>query len=74
MKLTFVDYTSNASNNNKKEEKYIYYTVKKGDTLRNISKAFYGYPENYMMLKKINNIKDENVIVPGMVIKIPVLN
>ncbi|SHF22543.1 Flp pilus assembly protein CpaB [Caloramator proteoclasticus] len=55
-----------------KEEKYIYYKVKKGDTLRNISRAFYGHPDNYDLLKEINNIKDENIIVPNMIIKIPV--
>ncbi|WP_084424799.1 Flp pilus assembly protein CpaB [Caloramator sp. ALD01] len=55
-----------------KEEKYIYYKVKKGDTLRNISRAFYGHPDNYDLLKEINNIKDENIIVPNMIIKVPV--
>lgn len=54
------------------EEEYIYYKVKKGDTLRNISRAFYGHPDNYDILKELNNIKNENVIVPGMVIKVPV--
>lgn len=57
-----------------KEEKYVYYKVKKGDTLRNISRAFYGHPDNYDLLKEINNIRDENIIVPGMVIKVPVSN
>ncbi|MBZ4664199.1 MAG: putative cell wall binding protein [Caloramator sp.] len=55
-----------------KEEKYIYYKVKKGDTLRNISRVFYGHPDNYDLLKEINNIKDENIIVPNMIIKVPV--
>ncbi|KRQ86264.1 LysM domain/BON superfamily protein [Caloramator mitchellensis] len=63
--------SSGTSSTNTKT-KYIYYKVKKGDTLRNISRAFYGVPDNYALLKEINKIKDENIIVPGMVIKIPV--
>lgn len=57
-----------------KSQKYIYYKVKKGDTLRNISRAFYGTPDNYTLLRDINNIKNENVIVPGKVIKVPVFD
>lgn len=50
--------------------KTIIYTVKKGDTLRNISRKFYGTPDNYIFLKQINGIKNENLIEPGMKIKV----
>ena len=49
----------------------IYYTIKKGDTLKKISYAYYGTTEKYMLLKQFNNIKDENLIHPGITIKIP---
>lgn len=48
-----------------------YYTIKKGDTLKKISYAYYGTTEKYMLLKQFNNIKDENLIHPGIKIKIP---
>lgn len=50
--------------------KTIIYTVKKGDTLRNISRKFYGNPDNYVLLKQVNGIKNENLIEPGMKIKV----
>lgn len=53
-------------------KKYISYTVKKGDTLKKISVAFYGTKEKYTLIKEFNNIKDENVIVTGTIIKIPI--
>ncbi|MCX7884742.1 MAG: Flp pilus assembly protein CpaB [Caloramator sp.] len=56
----------------KTNSKYIYYKVKKGDTLKNISRKFYGTPDNYTLLKEVNNIKNENFIVPGLILKIPV--
>lgn len=48
-----------------------YYTIKKGDTLKRISCAYYGTNDKYMLLKEFNNIKDENLIHPGITIKIP---
>lgn len=48
-----------------------YYTIKKGDTLKRISCAYYGTSDKYMLLKEFNNIKDENLIHPGITIKIP---
>lgn len=53
--------------------KYISYTVKKGDTLEIISKAFYGDPKKYLIIKDANNIANKNLIEVGMVIKIPVI-
>lgn len=55
-------------------DKYIYYTVEFGDTLREISMLFYGTEDNYLLLKQVNNIEDENIITAGMGLKIPVLN
>lgn len=54
-------------------DKYIYYTVEFGDTLREISMLFYGTEENYVLLKQVNNIEDENIISAGMGIRVPVL-
>lgn len=54
-------------------EKYVYYTVEQGDTLREISMLFYGSEENYLLLKQVNNIQDENIISAGMGIKVPVV-
>lgn len=53
-------------------EKYIYYTVKPGDTLRKISTDFFGDDARYLLLKEINGIEDENFILTGTGIKIPV--
>lgn len=50
------------------------YTVKPGDTLKKISQSFYGTPEFYPLLKEANNIKDENIILTGITIKIPIVN
>lgn len=47
------------------------YTVKHGDTLKIISKAVYGDPDKYTIIKKANNIQDENLIIPGEVLTIP---
>lgn len=55
-------------------DKYVYYTVEYGDTLREISMLFYGTEENYVLLQQVNNISDENVISAGMGIKVPVLD
>jgi pilus assembly protein CpaB len=51
--------------------KYKYYTIKTGDTLRSISKAFYGDPSKYTLIKEANNIKNDNMIIVGRVLKIP---
>jgi pilus assembly protein CpaB len=55
-------------------DKYIYYTVEFGDTLKEISMLFYGTEDNYLLLKQVNNIEDENIITSGMGLKIPVIN
>lgn len=53
-------------------ERYQYYTVLYGDTLRGISLKFYGTQDQYLLLKDVNQIEDENMIFPGMAIKIPI--
>lgn len=60
--------TESASN-----KKPIRYTVKQGDTLRSISETFYGDQKKYLIIKDANNIKDENQILTGKTIIIPVL-
>ena len=55
-------------------EEYIYYTVKYGDTLRSISELFYGTQDNYVLLKQVNRIDDENLISAGMGLKVPVIS
>lgn len=53
--------------------RYIYYTIQPGDTLRSISYDFYGTEDNYLLLKRANNIEDENLIISGTGIRVPVL-
>ncbi|MDP4088802.1 MAG: Flp pilus assembly protein CpaB [Bacillota bacterium] len=53
--------------------KIIYYTVKPGDTLRSISSSFYGTPSKYTLIRDMNKIGDEDMIITGEVIKIPPL-
>lgn len=55
------------------DENYKTYTVKSGDTLKDISEEFYGNKDKYTIIKEANNIQDENLIVTGEVIKIPIL-
>lgn len=52
---------------------YTSYTVKHGDTLKKISMAFYGDESKYPIIRDANNIKNENLIVSGEVLKIPTL-
>lgn len=54
-------------------ETYYYYTIQYGDTLRTISENFYGDQEKYELIKQVNRIEDEDEIVTGTGIKIPVL-
>jgi nucleoid-associated protein YgaU len=53
------------------------YTVKKGDTLSQIAKNFYGFatPPYWKLIQDANKdlIKDANLIYPGQVFKIPEL-
>lgn len=65
-----VNNTSSA-NNSKTVIKFINYTVKQGDTLRIISSEFYGDSDMFTLIKAANNIQDENQIITGEVIKIP---
>ncbi|NSW89700.1 MAG: Flp pilus assembly protein CpaB [Firmicutes bacterium] len=65
------DKQNDSSNSN---GEFVNYKVKPGDTLRKISMEFYGDPEKYVVIKKANNIQDANLIIPGEIIKIPVLN
>jgi pilus assembly protein CpaB len=58
---------------NETASKYTYYTIKRGDTLRIISKSLYGDAKKYTLIKEANNIKDENKIKVGTIIKIPVI-
>ncbi|HAS74345.1 MAG TPA: Flp pilus assembly protein CpaB [Clostridiales bacterium UBA8960] len=54
-------------------DKYIYYVVQYGDTLRSISQKFYGIESNYTLIQQVNRIDNENMILTGTGIKIPVL-
>lgn len=55
-------------------DEYIMYTIKSGDTLKKISSYFYGDEMKYPAIKEANNIIDENMIITGEIIKIPVKN
>lgn len=59
---------------NSSDGKFTNYTVRQGDTLKKISQDFYGDPDKYEAIKEANNIQDENLILTGEVIKIPVQN
>lgn len=52
-------------------DKVISYTIKRGDTLKSISLAFYGDSAKFYLIKQANNIQNENHIITGQVIKIP---
>lgn len=54
-------------------DKYIYYVVKKGDTLRKLAGIYLKDENKYTVLQDINNIKDPNFILPGTGIKVPVV-
>jgi len=59
-------------NNTTKDDKYIYYKVKKGDNFWTIAKKFPGV-SNYDIMK-LNNIKDERSLRPGQLLKIKKIN
>ncbi|HEY4047600.1 MAG TPA: LysM peptidoglycan-binding domain-containing protein, partial [Acidobacteriaceae bacterium] len=48
-------------------------TVKSGDNLSNISKRFYGSPNNYRKIAEASKISDPNLIRAGQEITIPAL-
>lgn len=62
---------NNSSNVN--SENYKSYTVEPGDTLKSISRQFYENEDKYTIIKEANNIQDENLVLTGEVIKIPIL-
>jgi nucleoid-associated protein YgaU len=47
------------------------YVVKSGDTLSNISKSFYGSPNEYTKIAQANNISNPDKIEVGKQLKIP---
>jgi len=55
------------------EEETEFYTVKKGDSLSKIAKAYYGDAMKYPVIFEANRevIKDPNLIYPGQVLRIP---
>lgn len=59
----------------KPEEETEFYTVKKGDSLSKIAKAYYGNAMKYPVIFEANRevIKDPNLIYPGQVLRIPKL-
>lgn len=67
----YKDKNNNDTNDNHRDDNYTSYTIKKGDTLRKISEAFYGDSDKYEVIKESNNIENEDVIMPGVIIKIP---
>jgi len=47
------------------------YVVKSGDSLSNISKSFYGNPNEYRRIAEANNISNPDRIQTGQQLKIP---
>lgn len=58
---------------NNKKYKYKYYRIISGDTLKKISRAYYGNSEDYILIKEANKIENVKNIITGSIIKIPVL-
>jgi nucleoid-associated protein YgaU len=58
-----------------KKEKVDFYTIKSGDTLSKIAKAYYGDPMKYPEIFEANRevIKNPDLIYPGQTIRIPTL-
>ncbi|OJV66643.1 MAG: Flp pilus assembly protein CpaB [Clostridiales bacterium 38-18] len=54
-------------------DQYVYYVVEYGDTLQSISMKFYNTEALYTLIQQVNKIVDENMILTGTGIKIPVL-
>jgi len=52
-----------------------FYEVKSGDSLSKIAKTYYGDPMKYQVIFEANKpmLKDPNLIYPGQVLRIPVL-
>ncbi len=48
--------------------------MKYGDTLMNIAREFYNDENKYVLIKEANNIGNNNVIVSGETLKIPVIS
>jgi pilus assembly protein CpaB len=57
---------------NKTIKRYKYYTVKTGDTLMSISRLFYKNNEDYILIKRANNISEDNNLEIGKRIRIPI--
>ncbi len=57
----------------KPEEETEFYTIKKGDSLSKIAKAYYGNAMKYPVIFEANRevIKDPDLIYPGQVLRIP---
>jgi len=55
------------------EEETEFYTIKKGDSLSKIAKAYYGNAMKYPVIFEANRevIKDPDLIYPGQVLRIP---
>ena len=55
------------------EEETEFYTIKKGDSLSKIAKAYYGNAMKYPVIFEANRevIKDPDLIYPGQVVRIP---
>jgi pilus assembly protein CpaB len=57
-----------------KNEEYDNYIVKYGDTLMNIAREFYNDEDKYVLIKEANNIGNNNVIISGEKLRIPVIS
>lgn len=56
------------------KKEYENYIVKYGDTLMKIARKFYNDYKKYYLIKDANNIGDENLIITGETLKIPILD
>jgi hypothetical protein len=55
----------------KHTEPYISYTVKSGDTLEGLSRTLLADPKKWNELARLNQLRNPNVIHPGLVIDVP---
>lgn len=54
-------------------EHYQWYTVEYGDTLMSIARKFYNDGHKYTLIKEANNIGNNNLIICGRKLKIPII-
>ena len=66
----FISQLESNNSQNKTNDNTVKYTVKEGDTLKKIALQFYKDESKAQMIMKLNNLKNESELKPGMTIQI----